>query len=473
MTKAGPSSGAASAARARPSGRGGAPRAASGTRWSRRSSGRRPPAVRPPAPSAERAVPIAEVDADEWAAAADGHRRARPGARRRAGAGLGHPARRRARHRQVARCCSRRWPRWPRRRAAACSCRPRSRRQQVRLRAERLGALRPRPVAGGARPCCPTSSADIDEVAPDVVRRRLDPDACSTPSSARRPARSSQVRECAHRLVQEAKARGAGDRARRPRHQGRRAGRPTRARARRRHRALVRGRPPPRPAAAAGGQAPLRPHRRARPVRDGRRRPGRRARPERAVPRRPPRRRAPARSWCRRIEGHRPLLVELQALVAPQPSCAMPAPVGAGARRRPAGAAAGGARAAGRLPLGEADVYALGGRRGAGRRAGRRPGARAGPRVVRSADIGRCPPTSWRAARSASAASCARSARPRRRLAEAARLGLHAGARARSAPDAAAGHRASCGSATLAEAMRRPRRDCGAPAGSLNVRPGR
>ena len=59
-------------------------------------------------------------------------------------------------------------------------------------------------------------------------------------------------------------------RAGRTRDQGRGAGRAAGARARRRHRAQLRGRAPPRPPLAAGRQAPLRGHRRARPVRDDR-----------------------------------------------------------------------------------------------------------------------------------------------------------------------------------------------------------
>ena len=120
-------------------------------------------------------------------------------------------------------------------------------------------------------------------------------------------------------------ARGRGQatwrrrRARRPRHQGRRPRRPAGARARRRHRPVVRGRAPPRTAAPAGGQAPLRLDRRARPVRDDR---------SRAWPASPTRRRcssptaaptSPGSVVVPAMDGRRPLLVEVQALTVPIP----------------------------------------------------------------------------------------------------------------------------------------------------------
>ena len=221
------------------------------------------------------------------------------------------------------------------------------------------------------RPSLPNIVAAIDELQPELVvidsiQTVADPELASAPGSV------VQVRGCAHRLVQEAKRRGVTHRARRSRHQGGRARRAARARAPRRHRALVRGRAPPRAAVAARVEAPLRAHQRARPVRDGRCRPDPRARPEPAVPRRPPHRRRPARRWCRRIEGQRPLLVEVQALTNPPPAARPAAAVGAGPRSRPAGDAARRARTAG-PPAGRHDRgLRLGRRRRQAHRARRR-----------------------------------------------------------------------------------------------------
>jgi DNA repair protein RadA/Sms len=78
-------------------------------------------------------------------------------------------------------------------------------RQQVRLRAERLGCLRPELwLADGT--ALPHVLAHLDDVAPEVVvidsiQTVFDPDLSSAPGSV------GQVRECAARLVREAKAR--------------------------------------------------------------------------------------------------------------------------------------------------------------------------------------------------------------------------------------------------------------------------
>ena len=186
--------------------------------------------------------------------------------------GLGHAARRRAGHRQVHAAAPGAGRAGQAGARAASTSSAEESAQQVRLRAERLGALRAEPVARRPRRRCP-----------HVARphRRGRSPTCSS-STRSRPcydpdarlgarARSRRCASAPHRLVREAK--DAGDRhgARRPRHQGRRARRAPGARAHRRHRAVVRGRPPPRAAAAARRQAPLRLHRRARPVRDDRR----------------------------------------------------------------------------------------------------------------------------------------------------------------------------------------------------------
>ena len=78
--------------------------------------------------------------------------------------------------------------------------------QQVRLRAERLGALHPDLWIVGET-VLPAVLAALDEVKPDVVvidsiQTIFDPDLGSAPGSV------TQVRECAHALVREAKARG-------------------------------------------------------------------------------------------------------------------------------------------------------------------------------------------------------------------------------------------------------------------------
>ena len=87
--------------------------------------------------------------------------------------------------------------------------------------------------------------------------------------------------------------------------------------------------------------------------------------------------------------------------------------------------------AACKLSLGAHDVLRVRGRRRARRRARRRPRARARARLVAHRRR-RCPTTSWRAARSASAASCARSARRRAGWPRRPGSGFGAGARARS-----------------------------------------
>ena len=78
--------------------------------------------------------------------------------------------------------------------------------QQVRLRAERLGALHPC-LWLATEVSLPQVLGAIESVEPDVViidsvQTLLNPDLASTPGSV------AQVRECTHRLVQEAKRRG-------------------------------------------------------------------------------------------------------------------------------------------------------------------------------------------------------------------------------------------------------------------------
>ena len=133
--------------------------------------------------------------------------------------------------------------------------------------------------------------------------------------SARR-ARSAQVREVAGEIMRVAKRAGHRGAARRPRDQGGRARRAARARAPRRLRAAVRGRARADLPHGARAQEPLRLDQRGRRLRDARRRPGRGAR--RLARASSPRRRArPGSVVLCAMEGSRPLLVEVQALVSP------------------------------------------------------------------------------------------------------------------------------------------------------------
>ena len=330
----------------------------------------------------QRPMPIAEVDLGEWAARPTGRRRARPGARRRARARLGHPARRRARHRQV--------------HAAApggVGRADRGRRRVLYVSAEESAPAGAAAGRAPRRPAGPAVAGGRDGRCPHVAgprRRRCEPDVLvvdsiqtrrTTPSSARPRARSRQVRECAHRLVR--RGQGAGMATVLVGHvtkDGALAG-PAGARARGRHRAVASRATATTPCGCCGrsstGSAP--------PTSSACSRwatPGWPACPTPAAcssPTAAPG--VPGSVVVPTIEGHRPLLVELQALVVPSPLPDAP-PVGPGARRRPAGAAARRARAAGRaVDVPACDVYALGRRRRAGRRAGRRPRRGAGRRV--------------------------------------------------------------------------------------------
>ena len=176
--------------------------------------------------------------------AADRRRRARPRARRRPRAGLGHAARRRAGHGQEHPAPPGPRPHGRAAAPAACSSPPRSRAR--RCGCGPSGSARSTPTCSSwPRPRCRTSSRTSRRSRPDVlaldsIQTVVDPDLPGAPGSV------TQVRDCAYRLVQQAKERDARHGARRPRHQGGHARRAARARARRRHRALVRRRPRPR-----------------------------------------------------------------------------------------------------------------------------------------------------------------------------------------------------------------------------------
>ena len=341
-----------------------------------------------------------------------GHRRARPRPRRRPRARLARAARRLAGHRQVDadRHGARATSPAPGRRTLYVSGEESA--AQIRLRAERLGRR-------GALDVPVLAETDLDAVLATLEAER--PEVCVIDSVQTlhaaeltgAPGSVGQVREVA----------APGD-ARRPRRagiavllvghvtkEGALAG-PARARAPRRLRAAVRGRARAHLPHAARAEEPLRLDERGRRVRDA---PGR--------PRRGPRRlsarfvgeatRAPGCVVLAAMEGSRPLLVEVQALVSPS-ELVPPRRVANGIDRnrlalvlavlgRHAGV---GVRHRGRLRQRR--------RRRARRRAGRRPRGRARGRLGaarRRAGHGR--PRRWPAsASSGSPASCAPSPTP-------------------------------------------------------------
>ena len=366
---------------------------------------------RPPAPTRRVAVdgpvPIGDVDARAaapcppgWASSTGCSAAGSSPARSRCSAASRAWAR--------ARCCSRRSARLAGRgHALPARLAPRSRAAQVRLRAERLGALAARPARRGR---------DVAAARPRPRRRRTGPTCSrstrsrpsSIPTCPARRARSRQVRDGAYRLVQHAKEHGRRHGARRPRHQGRLARRAARARARRRHRALVRGRPRTTRCALLRalkhrfgatdelGLFEMTEHGlwpRARPV-------GACSSPTGARARR-------ARSVAAVLEGARPLLVEVQALVdAHRGADAAP--------RRARASTSGASRCCSRCSSGTPAVDARRRRRlrqrrrrRARRRAGRRPRASRSRSPARSSARGHRRATRSRSARSASAARCA------------------------------------------------------------------
>ena len=282
-----------------------------------------------------------------------GHRRARPGPRRRAGRRVGRPARRRAGDRQVdarppGRC--RRSPRRRARRVLYASGEESA--GQVRLRAARLGLLDG--PAGDAIDVLAETDVERDHrAAPEPTGPALlvvDSDADRRPStsSTGRPAASARSARSTLRLMDLAKGEGIAGRARRPRDEGRhRSPGPKTLEhlvdavldARRR---AVRGAPrscarrrtasgrPRRSASSRWASAGL------REVAD----------PARAFLAEHDTAGAPGSVVAPTLEGSRPLLVEVQALVAPA-GYGTPTPHGERSRPEPAGAARRRARAAG------------------------------------------------------------------------------------------------------------------------------
>ena len=197
---------------------------------------------------------------------------------------------------------------------------------------------------------------------------------------------------------------------------------PARARAPRRLRAPVRGRPLPRAPRAAGGQEPVRLDERARRLRDDRRGSRRRARPVRAVraharrarSARPSRARSRARGRCcsRSRRSWRRPTSRCRAGSAPASTQAA-----GDDRGRPVAPRGRAARLGGRVRQRR--------RRRADRRARRRPRGRARDRVG-SPECGRSARAGPRSARSASPGGCGPAAQAERRLEECAKLGLRA-----------------------------------------------
>ena len=188
---------------------------------------------------------------------------------------------------------------------------------QIRLRAERL-------ERGGVRAALDVpvlAETDLDAVCATLEAER--PAACVIDSVQTLAAAElggaagsvGQVREVATRITAVAKRHGIAVLLVGHVTKEGVAGRPARARAPRRLRPAVRGRARAHLPHAARPQEPLRLDQRRRRLRDARRRAGRGARRQRALRREATR--APGSVVLASMEGSRPLLVEVQALVSP------------------------------------------------------------------------------------------------------------------------------------------------------------
>ena len=278
--------------------------------------------------AAVRAAPLLRlVDVERRGDRPDPDRRprARPGARRRPRARLARARRRGARGRQVDAAAG-----GARRDLADAPRAARHRRGVGRAgQAARGPARRLRAGRDPRRDRARRRLRDARARAARRLRDRLGADALLAPRSARRPARSSQVREAAARLLRVCQGVGRRDLPRRPRDEGRLAS-PGRACSSTSSTASCSSRATAttpiascaRPRTASARPTSSRvfemtgagPRRRARPLGD--------LRPQRARARSAPR--SPARS-----QGTRPLLLEIQSLVAPT-DLAMPRRVGTG-----------------------------------------------------------------------------------------------------------------------------------------------
>ncbi len=273
---------------------------------------------------------------------------------------------------------------------------------QVRMRAERIG---------GAGRIGVIAETDLDVVCQTLVQEQPGGrgDRLRADAVGERPVVGARLRGAGARGRRPAAARREGARhhggAGRPRDEGRHGRRAARARAPGRRGAAVRGRPHRRPARAAGGEEPVRLHRRDRRVRDDGHRPRAGRRPVRAArPRRPRRARL---GGGVRGRGH---------------AAAAARGAGAGGAERARDAAP--ARHRRRpQPPGDDPGGAAAARRAAARlcrrvreRRGRRRRRTSPPPTSRSRSRSRrrsaaCPPGRWsRSARSASPAGCGRAA---------------------------------------------------------------
>ena len=242
-----------------------------------------------------------------------------------------------------ARSCSRRWRAWRRPARRCCSSPPRSRRS--RCGCGPSGSARSTPsLLIVAETSLPHVLTHVAERRTRRARGRLDPDGRRS-----RGARRARFGEPGARVRAPARARRQGsqhpDGARRTRHQGRRDRRAAHARAHRGHGARVRGRPSSRAAHAARAKHRFGSTARARPVRDGGGRASSTSRTRRASSSPTAATGLPGSVVTAVLEGARPVLVEVQALVTPTPSADAAAFV-AGSRPEPAHAAARGPRRA-------------------------------------------------------------------------------------------------------------------------------
>jgi RecA/RadA recombinase len=200
-------------------------------------------------------------------------------------------------------------------RAAAASSIFRARRRWAGAAARRAAGASDAPVELAARPMSRTSSRRSRRAPARARRDRFDPDHVDRYRRIRAGHGDAGPRQRAEPdpLRQDQRHRGHP---RRPRHQGRADRRAARRRAHGRCGGLVRGRQRASFPHHARRQEPLRPHRRDRRVRDDGQGARRSRQPLRAVSR-GARHRAPGTAVFAGMEGTRPLLVEIQALVAP------------------------------------------------------------------------------------------------------------------------------------------------------------
>ena len=257
---------------------------------------------------------------------------------------------------------------------------------QIKSRGERLG-VGDAPLYLLAETCLERILEEIARLKPALVIV----DSIQTVFSLKfqsAPGSIGQVREAATQLLFAAKGQNVPIVPRRPRHQGRQPRRAEGARARRRHGALLRGRAAPRAPRRAGGQEPVRRRQRTRRLRDDRPRACGPCPTRRSCSWPSGRPAAPGRRCSAAVEGSRPILVEVQALVSTQ-HLRQRAAHGHRPRPAPAVAAAGRAREARRPQPRRRRRVREHRRRHERRRTGRRPGAWS-PRSPRASATAPC-----------------------------------------------------------------------------------